>query len=129
MTATAAPLDPAVRAFIESAFPSVWALETFLLLRRRPDETWAVSDIVAELRGSETVVRGCLAALERAGLATQDDGGARYQPASPALAELADTLAAAYAEKPFTVIGMITSRRPDPLKGFADSFRLGGWKP
>ena len=88
-----------------------------------------MANIVAELRGSETVVRDCLAALERAGLVTQDDGGARYQPASPALADLADTLAAAYAEKPFTVIGMITSRRLDPLKGFADSFRLGGWKP
>ncbi len=122
-------LDPAIQAFTESAFPSVWALETFLLLRHRPDEAWAVTDVVAELRGSDTLVRDCLAALERAGLVTLGAGSARYQPASPTLARLADALAAAYAEKPFTIIGVITSRRSDPLKGFADSFRLGGWKP
>jgi hypothetical protein len=128
VTETDPPLDLALRPFVESAFPSVWALETFFVLRRRPDAAWSVAEIVAELRGSDTIVRDSLVALERAGLATHGDGEARYQPASPALATLADALAAAYAEKPFTVIGMITSRRSDPLMGFADSFRLGRWR-
>jgi len=26
------------------------------------------------------------------------------------------------------VVNTIARRRPDPLKGFADSFRFGGWK-
>lgn len=123
------PVDPALRSFIEGAFPSVWALETFLALKREVDTTWTVEGLVSELRANPVLVTDCLGRLERVGLIVAVGGGYRYQPASNALAALAEDLQATYAERPFSIIGVISSRRPDPLKGFADSFRLGGWKP
>lgn len=123
------PLNAALRTFIEDAFPSVWALETFLALRRDLKAAWTVDALVSELRANTALVTDCLTRLERVGLIVATDGGYRYQPASNALAALADTLQEAYAERPFSIISVITSRRPDSLKGFADSFRLGRWTP
>jgi hypothetical protein len=57
-----------------------------------------------------------------------EDGAFRYAPASPTLNALCDELEAAYRERPVAVVNTIARRRPDPLKGFADSFRFGGWK-
>lgn len=122
-------MDPALRGFIEGAFPSVWALETFLALKRAGQTTWTVDGLVGELRANPPLVSDCLAQLQRAGLVVAAEGGYRYQPASRTQAALADELQATYAERPFSIISAITSKRPDPLKGFADSFRFGGWKP
>ena len=122
------PLSPDLSAFIESAVPSVWALETLLLMRASPDRGWAVDTLVAELRANITLVGDCLGGLERAGLVIGEEGAFRYAPASPVLRTLCDELEAAYRERPVAVVNTITRRRPDPLKGFADSFRFGGWK-
>ena len=122
------PLSPDLSAFIESAVPSVWALEVLLLLRAEPDRAWPVDRLVAELRANATLVSDCLGGLERAGLALSEEGTFRYAPASPTLRALCDELEAAYRERPVAVVNTIARRRPDPLKGFADSFRFGGWK-
>ncbi|KQY85049.1 hypothetical protein ASD25_08650 [Brevundimonas sp. Root1423] len=115
-------------AFIEAAIPSVWALEALILLKRNPDLAWATNDLVAEMRASTTLVTDCIRVLQRAGLVIEQSGSVQYAPASPALAALADALQGAYRERPVAVVNRITARRSDPLKGFADSFRLGGWK-
>lgn len=122
-------LDSDLTAFIESALPSVWALETLLLMRRGDDRVWTAEALVSELRASANLMTDCLQALERAGLVAADGEGRRYLPVTPQLAALVDRLAATYAERPFSVTGVITGRRSDALKGFADSFRLGKWKP
>jgi hypothetical protein len=122
------PLGADLTAFIEGAVPSVWALETLLLLRREPEMEWASDRLVAELRASPTLVTDCLNVLQTAGLILGQDGMFRYAPASATLGDLCDRLEAAYRERPVAVVNTITTRRPDPLKGFADSFRFGGWK-
>ena len=122
------PLSPDLSAFIESAVPSVWALETLLLLRSDPARAWPVDRLVAELRANATLVSDCLGGLEQAGLTLGEDGNFRYAPASPMLRTLCDELEAAYRERPVAVVNTITRRRSDPLRGFADSFRFGGWK-
>lgn len=121
-------LDPNLAAFIEGAIPSVWALETLLLLRRPPAVSWTPERLVTELRASAPLVTDCLQRLQQAGLTMETDGTFSYAPASPRLGVLCDELEAAYRERPVAVVNTITSRRLDPLKGFADSFRLGGWK-
>lgn len=123
------PLSAELTAFIEGAVPSVWALETLLLLRGARDATWTVDRIVAELRASPTLVNSCLEGLQRAGLVVGENGAFRYSPASRTLGDLSDGLEAAYRERPVAVVNTIATRRPDPLKGFADSFRFGRWKP
>lgn len=120
--------DSELRAFIEAAFPTVWALETLLRLHREPERSWTPDALVADLRASGPLVEDCLATLERAGLIAQLDGSWRYRPASTALGDLVDRLALTYAERPFSVTGVITKKGSGALRGFADSFRLGGWK-
>lgn len=127
-TPPSVPLSTDLSAFIESAVPSVWALETLLLLRRDGDQGWTVDRLVAELRANVTLVNDCLAGLQRGGLVIGGEGTFRYAPASPTLAVLCDDLATAYRERPVAVVNAIARRRPDPLTGFADSFRFGGWK-
>ena len=121
-------LDPDLTSFIESALPSVWALETLLLLRRGADRSWTPEALVSETRSSTNLITDCLRTLERAGLVTVDDDGHRYRPATPQLARLVEQLDATYAERPFSVTAVIMAKRSDALKGFADSFRLGKWK-
>lgn len=121
-------MDPGLAAFVEAAIPSVWALEALLVLKRNPEIAWASDDLVAEMRASTTLVTDCIRVLQRAGLVIEQSESVRYAPASPALAALADALQNAWRERPVAVVNMITTRRSDPLKGFADSFRLGGWK-
>lgn len=86
-------------------------------------------DLVSELRASTPLVAQCLEGLQRAGLILPDGDSVRYAPASPSLEKLCDRLESAYRERPVAVVNTIASRRPDPLRGFADSFRFGGWKP
>jgi hypothetical protein len=129
---SAPPPTPPIReelvAFIAATIPSVWALETLLLLRRPPRGDWRADQIVAELRASPTLVDDCLEGLQRAGVIIGSPEGVRYGPASPMLANLCDQLEAAYRERPVAIVNLIASRRPDPLKGFADSFRFRSWK-
>lgn len=126
--ASAGGIDQELTAFIEAAIPSVWALETLILLKRDPGSAWTADQLVAEMRASTTLVADCLAGLQRAGLVLEQQGAVRYAPAGPALAVLSDRLHDAYRERPVSVVNIIAARRTDPLKGFADSFRLGGWK-
>lgn len=121
-------VDPELAAFIEAAIPTVWALECLIILKRNPDVAWATDDLVAEMRASTTLVNDCVLVLQRAGLVIEQSGSVKYAPASPALAGLADALQNTYRERPVAVVNRITARKSDPLKGFADSFRLGGWK-
>jgi DNA-binding HxlR family transcriptional regulator len=121
-------LDPDLTSFIESALPSVWALETLLVMRGGGDRVWSADALVAETRSSSNVMSDCLRTLERAGLVAVGHDGHRYQPASLQLADLVERLAATYAERPFSVTAVIMTKRSDALKGFADSFRLGRWK-
>jgi len=127
VSAAPSPLSEELTAFIESAIPSVWALETLLLLRR-VGEGWTAERIVSELRASTTLVNNCLGQLQQAGLVAGDEAGWRYAPASSTLGALCDELDATYRERPVAVVNTITARRVDPLKGFADSFRWRGWK-
>ncbi len=121
-------LESDLVAFIEGAFPSVWALETLMLLRAEPGKPWTAQRLVAELRASGPLVDDCLARLIQVGLVVGADEAFRYAPANARLQALCDALDAAYRERPVAVTNAIATRRPDALKGFADSFRLGGWK-
>lgn len=127
-TSRVPPLEPDLVAFIEGAFPSVWALETLLALRADRESRWTSERLVTELRASGPLVNDCLTVLARGGLVATTEDGVRYAPANVRLAALCDRLEAAYRERPVSVTKAVTARRTDALKGFADSFRLGGWK-
>lgn len=119
------PDRPETDAFIRSTFRSVWSLELLLLLRSEPDKRWAQENLVARMRGSDSVVHNGLATLVAAGLVVQeDDGAASYAPVSPDLEAMVDRVQDLYARRPDAVRRVIVMGAHDQLNAFADSFRL-----
>ncbi len=117
-------LEKDLTAFVGASIRSIWALEVLLLLRAR-DAPLAVEELVRALRGSRSLVEGCLTQLQAAGVtAREDDGRWRYRAASPELDQTVARLAAVYAERPFAVIDAIVSTPNQRLKSFADAFRF-----
>lgn len=111
-------------AFIRRSIPSVWALETLLLVRRSPGRNWSAGELVGELRASDAVVRGVLDGFQRDGLVAKgQDGRFSFAPVAEVLDELTTALAEAYAERPVAVIRTIVSPEAK-LQTLADAFRL-----
>jgi hypothetical protein len=111
--------------FVREHIGSVWALELLLILLRGGDREWSVSALVTELRGSPSLVVDNLARFERSGLVIRAEGdGWRYAPANAFMSTLVEDLAAAYRERPVSIINIIA--RPDPVQGLADAFKLKG---
>ena len=110
--------------FISGSVPSVWALELLLFLRTNADRSWPRERLVQELRASQTVVQDALSVFEASGLVRCEGEGCAYQPASPALAELCDSLAKLYRERPVAVVNAITRSKTTSLETFANAFRL-----
>ena len=119
------PSGEELTSFIRSSFRSVWAIELMLFLKREADRDWSTAELVEALRASELVVAGGLRALVAGGLAVeQEDGRARYAPASPDIERLAEATEQLYAKKPDAVRRLIVTAAGDGLTAFADAFRL-----
>ncbi|HEY3800576.1 MAG TPA: hypothetical protein VGL58_19665 [Caulobacteraceae bacterium] len=110
--------------FIRGSIRTVWGLELLLLLRRPPLRMWSQTELVAELRASETVLRGALGRFEAEGLVTRHGGDRyRFEPASFCLDQLCDSLAATYRERPVAVIQAIAVS-DDQVEALAAAFKL-----
>lgn len=115
--------DEDVLRFIAASFPSVWALELVLALRRerRP---WSHEELVSTLRASDLVVNKALDALVAAGLASVDDGIAAYLPANRPIDECMDHVEQLYRSRPNAVRRKIISTRTSSAAAFANAFRI-----
>lgn len=120
MTQGDLPAD--LRRFILTSIPSVPYLEAVLLLRAEP-RAWRVQQLAQRLYVGERTAAELLAQLREGGVAEEADGGVRYAPA-PALRELLDQVAHAYAADLVTVTGLIHSRIDRRAQQFADAFRF-----
>lgn len=115
---------PELSSFIAASIPSVWALETLLLLKRNAPGGYRIEQLVSELRSSAVAIGQGLQRLEQAGLIAQSGNEYRYGPASPVLASLADEVEKAYALKPVWLVNVILGAKNEHLQVFANSFRL-----
>jgi hypothetical protein len=119
------PSNQELPGFIKSTFRSVWALELLCHLRQNSDRSLSHSEMVAGLRGSDLVVAQSREALSAAGLiVAEEDGSARYMPASAALELLSEQAEALYRRSPDAVRRMIVSAAAPGISAFADAFRL-----
>jgi hypothetical protein len=102
-------------------------VEVLLLLARSADRALGVEDIRAELRLPGTALPArTFAGLVEGRLISVEPGPPlryRYDPATPELRRSVELLAAAYNERPVTLIRMIYER-PSAAQTFADAFRL-----
>jgi len=121
------PSRSEVESFIGASFRSVWAFELLCLLKRNSGKSLSQAEMVAGLRASDLVVRQSIEALAAAGLVTiQEDGGARYGPASAALDKLFAQAEALYLKSPDAVRRTIVSGANPAITAFADAFRFRG---
>lgn len=109
--------------FIASSFRSVWALELLLVLKSE-QRSWSHEELVATMRASELVVTRALAALEAAGLVSNDGNKAQYMPISDDVASLVSDADELYSKKPDAVRRAIVSASAGDATAFADAFRL-----
>lgn len=119
------PESPETIGFIRNSFRSVWSLELLLLLKSTPERAWGAGELVERLRGSDSVVRQGIETLVAGGLVVlEDEGAARYAPASAELERLVKNCEELYAKRPDAVRRLIVSSSNEQLAAFADAFRL-----
>jgi hypothetical protein len=115
--------DEDVLRFIAASFPSVWALELLLALRRER-RAWTREELVVALRASDLVVSKALDALVAAGLASVDLEGALYMPVNREVDECMDRVEQLYRTRPNAVRRTIIAATSSGASAFANAFRL-----
>ena len=115
--------DEDILRFVAASFPSVWALELLLALKRDP-RTWPHDELVSTLRASELVVAKGLDALVAAGLVSLDDAGARYLPVNADVSGQVDRAEELYRSRPNKVRRAIVAASASSAIAFADAFKL-----
>lgn len=104
---------------------SVEQLEILLLLRKTPEKPLSVQEVFRVIQSSEPSVAASLAYFTTEGfLKQQGEGTYRFAPGSPEMEQACTFLAEAYHERRVAVIEAIYSRPSDPVRNFADAFRL-----
>ena len=115
--------DEDVLRFVAASFPSVWALELLLLLKR-DRRAWTHAELVAALRASDVVVNKALDALVAAGLGSLEDKGAVYMPVSAEIAGCVERAEHLYRTRPNAVRRTIISARANSASAFAAAFKV-----
>jgi predicted transcriptional regulator len=115
--------DEEVLRFIAASFPSVWALELLLLLKRER-RLWKSSELLESLRASDLVISKAVDALMAAGLVSAEPGGVTYLPVNPDVEKLIDRVEELYRGRPNKVRRAIVSATTSSAVAFADAFKL-----
>ena len=109
--------------FIAASFPSVWALELLLTVKRER-RAWTHDQLVVTLRASELVVNRALDALVAAGLASIGNDGAAYLPVSGDVEECVNRVEQLYQSRPNRVRRAIVAASTGSALAFAAAFKL-----
>jgi hypothetical protein len=118
-----------VRRLIRDCVPTIDALEILLYLVRRADSLTTSNEIVTALlptRVSESIVKDYLALLTSQGIITEArQGFFVYAPSSRETAQDIEALAAAYNQRPVTLVRTVYSiAESRSIRHFADAFRI-----
>jgi hypothetical protein len=122
------PLPDDIRRFLDGNIETIDQLEVLRVLGEKPDRDWTAASLAAEVQAAPQLVAAHITALHGRGLLTVVARGtesvARYGARTPELQDLVGRLLQLYRERPVTMIKMVYERAKDPLRTFADAFRL-----
>jgi hypothetical protein len=121
---TLQPIPDEVRRFVLFAIPSVPFLEALLLMRSTPRQTWTAAQIASSLYVGEGKAADLLAELSAAAIVERKLSGFRYCPRDEQMAELLDSLAAAYSRHLVEISQMIHAKTNGKPHHFANAFIL-----
>ena len=122
-----AAIPDVVKTFIAQNIESAELLETLLLVHSQADRDWSPEDVARSIYPVPAGATRRLEQLVSLGLAVSDGTGSpryRYRPANAHLGSEVDALAAAYRQNRVAVINLIYNQPPDPVRSFADAFKL-----
>lgn len=115
-----------VRSFLRDNIDSVLQLELVLLLRAHADQSWTASQVAQEFRVDAAAASELLARCVARGIVAVAgrEAAYRFAPRSSELEAAIAGTADEYAARRVTIISLIFSKPPSPLRTFADAFRL-----
>jgi hypothetical protein len=116
-----------VERFILDVISSVGQLEILLLLRETAPRQWTAGSVARELRFAVESVASRLEDLRARGLLalTAEEGPVYYfAPRDPKDADVVRAVAEMYETRRVSVITLIYSRPSDPVRQFADAFKI-----
>jgi hypothetical protein len=119
------PISDRLRRLIADDIFSVEQVEILMLLRQEPARLWTCAEVNDRIKSSVSSVAARLADLTQRGLVHDVGGRFRYAPSADKQAAL-DDLAAAYANRRFTIIDLIFAKSGDKLRVFARALHLKG---
>lgn len=120
-------ISESLRHFILESFQNMGQLRIFLRLNSDKERVVSVSSLSAILSMPRAEVENGLINLKNAGLiieVSEPECGFRYNPISPGLTDFAEKVVRLDREMPVTLLKLVANRTVEPLKAFADSFRL-----
>jgi predicted ArsR family transcriptional regulator len=122
------PFPEDLARFMDQNVESIDQLEILRVLGEDREKEWDVASLAAEVQAGPQAVRAHLAAMQSRGLLTTTARGVglscRYGAGAPELANMVDRLLQMYKQRPVTMIKMVYERARDPLRAFADAFRI-----
>ena len=122
------PLPDDIRRFLDGNIETIDQLEVLRVLGEKPDREWTAALLATEVQADPQAVAAHVAALQGRGLLTSFQRGTelitRHGARTPELQVLVGRLLQLYRERPVTMIKMVYERAKDPLRTFADAFRL-----
>ena len=116
-----------VRRLIAERIATAEMLEILLLLERDPQRGWTADEISRQVFTVPAAAIGSLEGLVAQGLAASDGAANptyRYDPATADLRRQVSALAQAYRASRVAVIQLVFTKPADPLRSFADAFRV-----
>jgi len=112
-----------VRRFIAGHLESVAQLEVLLLVRAAPEKWWTPDEVARALVTRPPAALGFLQHLSATGLLERDDERFRYTPPGR-VGAVVDELAACYATRRPTVVGLVLAGPDEAASSLADAFRF-----
>lgn len=114
--------------FLSTHVESIDQLEILRVFGEAPEREWSATALAAEVQTSPRAAMAHVAALRGRGLlhteAIGQDVVCRYSPATPELDARVRRVLQFYRERPVSMIKLVYAQADDPLRAFADAFRL-----
>ncbi len=124
----ASALSQNLERFIRERLPSTEQIEIVLLLRQDPGRSWSAPEVSEKLGTPPESTAMRLFLLASNGVVVFDGSGGvpryRYNATNPESDALVSELAEVYATRPADVYDIAGAPTRDPLRSFADAFKL-----
>lgn len=122
------PFPDDVKKFLYENVESIDQLEVLRLLGEDRGKEWPLAELAVAVQTTPQALRAHLAAMQARGLLTTEQRGTdllcRFGVGPTASEVMVNRLLQLYKERPVTMIKLVYERPADPLRDFADAFRV-----